>query len=138
MFRFSPERLRRGGAAIEIQFADRKSSSQDELTLGQMLDSDGTLVGLKKNAPEGVYKIRLEGKGLALRTEAVEKRLEKESLASMFAAPKQQVKFDARGQAKLILTGSWLKDDVIALGATIDGAVTVSVRFPGGANVPNP
>src|SRR5271166_4147739 len=40
---------RAGGAAVEIQFADRKSSSQDELTLGQMLDSDASLVDWKKN-----------------------------------------------------------------------------------------
>lgn len=142
---------RDGGAAVEIQFADRKSSSQDELTFGQTLDGDATLVDWKKNAQPGVYKLRLEGKGLASRTEvtvrqmtpdglarefqAVQKRLEKELLASMFAAPKRQVKFDAHGQAKLALTGPWLKDDVLALGATNGGPLTVSVRFSGGASV---
>ncbi|HEV8043224.1 MAG TPA: hypothetical protein VGP62_30370 [Bryobacteraceae bacterium] len=138
-------------AAILIQFADRKSSSQNELALGQMLDSDGTLVGWKKNASPGVYTLRLEGKLLPSRTEVTVRRMTseglvqeilaivqksvKESIASLYAAPQQQAKFDAQGQAKLILTGTWQKDDIILMGATADAAWTAAIGLPDGAMV---
>jgi hypothetical protein len=138
-------------AAVVIHFADRKSSSQDELGLGQVLDTDATLVGLKKNAPAGVYKIRLERRELSSVTEvtvhqttsdglaqeilAKVQKSAAESIASLYAAPKQLAKFDAHGQAKLILTGTWQKDDIILMGATADGAWTAAIGLPDGATV---
>jgi FAD/FMN-containing dehydrogenase len=138
-------------AAVVIHFADRKSSSQDELGLGQVLDTDATLVGLKKNAPAGVYKIRLERRELSSVTEvtvhqttsdglaqeilAKVQKSAAESIASLYAAPKQLAKIDAAGHAKLIFTGAWQKDDIILIGATADRAWTAAMGLPDGATV---
>ena len=138
-------------APIEVQYADSKSNSDDEVWLAEELGSDATLVSWSEAAPPGVYTIRLMGQGLSsplqvtLRQmipgdiqkeiEARENRQSHEILASAYAAPEQRKPIDPQGTVKLTFQGAWQKEDVILMGSTLAGGWSASVELPDGAPI---
>ena len=139
---------RNPGAPIEVQYADAKSNSEDEIFLAGALGSDATLVSWNENALPGIYTIRLMSEGLSspmtvtLRqmipediqkeVEAKEKRQGNEILASASAAPEKRTSIGPQGTVKLTFQGAWQKDDVILIGSTLAEGWSASVQFPEG------
>jgi hypothetical protein len=138
-------------APIQVQYADSKSDSSDELFLADILGSDATLVSWNENAPPGIYTIRLMGAGLSspLRVtlrqmipEDLEKEVkarsekhDKEILASAYVAPEQRTPISPQGSAKLTFQGAWQKDDVILIGSTLADGWSASAQLPNGNTV---
>jgi hypothetical protein len=70
----------RTGSMAEVSLADRESGSSDEVSLAEILGSNGTLIGWSDAAAAGTYRIQLSGKSLAAGAEVVLRRMTMDEL----------------------------------------------------------